>query len=135
MIKKRIFLSIPLVIAAAFLIYCWAILLSTTLLANWRHYVALLLFLPLIYFYFKSYKWALVGTGIYLLLGTFNILSLTAAISSWGLTIGTVDSTSINLISLALLILFVTLNFSKLIEIYVDYTEARHAKKMGKISH
>jgi hypothetical protein len=128
MTRQKIFLSIPLVIAAGLLLYSWIIILSTDALATWRHYVGLALFLILTFFYFKSYKLAVVGTGIYFLLATFNVLSMTAKISTSWLRIGPVETPPVQLLSLGLFILFAILNIDTLIDIYLDYKEARQAK-------
>jgi len=128
MTKRKIFLLIPLVIAAGLLIYCWTIILSTDTLATWRHYVGFGLFLILAFLYFKNLKLTIVGTGIYLLLATFNVLSMTAEISTSWLRIGPVETPPIQLLSLGLFILFAILNFDILIDIYLDYKEAKQLK-------
>lgn len=128
MTRQKLFLSIPLAIVAGLLIYCWTIILSTETLATWRHYVGFGLFLILIFFYFKSYKLTVIGTGIYFLLGTFNVLSITAEISTSWLRIGPVQTPPVQLLSLGLFILFAILNFDPLVDMYLDYKEAKQAK-------
>jgi len=128
MTRQKIFLSIPLAIMATFLIYCWTIILSTDILATWRHYVGLGLFLILILFYFISFKLTAIGTGLYLLLATINVLSMTAEISTSWVRIGPVETPPVQLLSLGLFILFAILNFDPLIDIYLDYKEAKQAK-------
>lgn len=128
MTRQIIFLSIPLAIMATFLIYCWTIILSTDILATWRHYVGLGLFLILIFFYFISFKLTAIGTGLYLLLATINVLSMTAEISTSWVRIGPVETPPVQLLSLGLFILFAILNFDPLIDIYLDYKEAKQAK-------
>lgn len=128
MTKQKIFILIPLAIAAGLLIYCWTIILSIDTLATWRHYVGIVLFLTLIFFYFKSYKLTVIGTGIYFLLATFNVLSMTAEISTSWLRIGPVQTPPVQLLSLGLFILFGILNFDPLIDMYLDYKEAKQAK-------
>ena len=128
MTRQKLSLSIPLAIAAGLLIYCWTIILSTETLATWRHYVGLGLFLILTIFYFKSYKLTVIGTGIYFLLATFNLLSMTAEVTTSWLRIGPVQTPPIQLLSIGLFILFAILNFDPLIDIYLNYKEAKQAK-------
>ncbi len=128
MTRQKILVLIPLVIVAGLLIYCWTIILLTDTLATWRHYVGLGLFLILIFFYFKSYKLTAIGTGIYLLLATFNVLAMTAEINTSWLRIGPVETPPVQLLSLGLFILFAILNFDLLIDIYLDYKEGKQTK-------
>lgn len=128
MTRQKLFLSIPLAIPAGLLFYCWTIILSTETLATWRHYVGLGLFLILTIFYFKSYKLTVIGTGIYFLLATFNVLSMTAEVTTSWLKIGPVQTPPIQLLSLGLFILFAILNFDPLIDIYLDYKDSKQAK-------
>jgi len=81
--KQKFLLLIPLAIIAGFLIYSWITFLCTDIIATWRHYLALGLFVLFIYLYLKSFKKALLATGIYLLLATFNAYSMTPEISGW----------------------------------------------------
>lgn len=128
MTRKKLFLSIPLVIVAGLLIYCWAIILSTDILATWRHYIGLGLFLILILLYFKSTALTIVGTGVYLLLATFNVLSITAVITTHWVRIGPVQTPPVQLLSFGHFILFAILNFDQMIEIYLDFKEARESR-------
>lgn len=127
--RQKLFLSIPLVIVAGLLIYCWAIILSTDILATWRHYIGLGLFLIIILLYFKSTTLTIVGTGAYLLLATFNVLSITATIKTSWISIGPVQTPPIQLSSFGLLILFSILNFDQVIDVYLDFKEARESNK------
>jgi hypothetical protein len=128
MTRRKIFLLIPLLVAAGLLINCWTIILSTDTLADWRHYLGLGLFLILIFFYFKDFRLTIIGTGIYFLLGTFNALAMTAEINTSWLRIGPIETPPVQLLSLGLLVLFAILNFEPLIDIYLDYKEARQGK-------
>jgi len=128
MTKQKILRSIPLIIVAGLLIYCWTIILSTEILATWRHYVGLGLFVIIIFFYFKSFKLTAIGTGLYLLLATFNVLAMTAEIGTSWLRIGPVETPHIQLLSLGLFILFFIINFDPLVDMYLDYKEAKQTK-------
>jgi len=126
--KQTISLIIPLVLSTGLIIQCWIIILTTDILANWRHYTGLGLFLILIVLYFKSYKLTIIGTGIFLILATFNVLSITAQISTSGLKIGPIQTPSIQLLSLGLFILYFILNFDAIIDIYLKYKNTGRTK-------
>jgi hypothetical protein len=128
MTRQKLFLFIPLTIVVGLLIYCWTIIISTEVLATWRHYVGLGLFLVLMFCYIKSFKLAAIGTGIYLLLGTFNVLSITAETSTSWLRIGPIETPPIQLLSLGIFTLFAILNFDPLIDSYLDYKESKQSK-------
>jgi len=120
--RKRLILAfIPLIIIAGLLIYNWAFFLFTGIGAFWRHYVGLLLFLPLPYLVFKNFKLGLLGTGIYLLLGTFNLLALTPSIDTFALGFGGHMTPGIQPLLLGIFVLYAILNFNAFVDIYVDY--------------
>lgn len=123
--KQKTLALIPLAIVAGLLIYTWSIILFTDIIAVWRHYVGLLLFLPLPYLLFKSFKIGLLATGIYLILGTFNLFSITPSIDTtiFSLKIGSMElsTPSLQLLLLGLLILYCIVNFNSFVTIYVDY--------------
>jgi len=128
MTKQKAFLLTPLIITAGLIFYCWIIILSKDTSATWRHYVGLGLFVTLIYVYYKSYKMTVIGTGIFFLLATFNLLAITAEISTSWLRIGPIETPPVQLLSLGLLILFGILNFDPIIDIYLDYKESKQMK-------
>ena len=130
MTKQKILLSIPLSIVAGFLIYCWITILSTDILATWRHYIALVLFFVLILLYLKSFALTVIGTGLYLLFATLNVLSITAEMGTTWFRIGLAETPHLQLLSLGLLILFFILNFDTLTNIYLDYKESKEPKKI-----
>ncbi|HTI90277.1 MAG TPA: hypothetical protein VL727_06780 [Puia sp.] len=122
MTRKRLILAFtPLIIIAGLLIYNWWLIFFTDTLAVWRHYLGLLLFLPLPYLVIKKYTLGLLGTGIYLLLGTLNFLALTPSIITIGLGIGGHMSPGIQPLPLGIFVLYAILNFNAFIDIYVDY--------------
>lgn len=129
MTKKKTLLLIPIIIIAGLIIYSWAIILFTEVIATWRHYLALALIVGLIFLFFKNFKKAIIGTGIYLILGTCNLLALTPSVTTdaYGIRIGSLKlwTPSFQLLSFGLLLLFLILNFDTLTDIYLDYKEAR----------
>lgn len=132
MTKSKIFILITLTIIAGFLIYCWVQILTDNVLANWRHYTGLFLFLPLIYFYFKNLPKAIVGTGIYLLFGIGNLLSLTVDVETSWLRIGPVTTPPFQSLSLELFVLYFFLNIASIINIQLDHNEKQAIKPKKK---
>jgi len=136
MTKEKTLLLIPLAIISGLLLYTWTIVLFTDIEATWRHYVALGLFATLTFSYFKSFTMTVLATGIYLILGTCNLFTLTPSVTtnSYGLRIGSLElwTPTFQFLSFAILLLFFVLNFGTLINIRLDYSEARQAKKNKK---
>ena len=129
MTKKKILLLIPLIIIGVLIAYSWITLLIQEYIPIWRHYIALSLFALLIFLYIKNFTKAVIATGIYLLLGTCNFLSLTASTiwNSYGVRVGSAEiwTPSFQLVSFGLFILFAILNFGTLADIYFDWKETR----------
>jgi hypothetical protein len=115
------------------LIYSWTIILFTDVEVTWRHYLALALFAGLIYLLFKNFARTVLATGIYLIFGICNLLTLTPSVTtnSYGLRIGSLElwTPTFQLLSFGILVLYFILNFDTLINICLDYLEAREAKK------
>jgi len=129
MTKKKILLLIPLIIITGLLIYCWTTILFTDIIATWQHYVALGLFAVLVFLYFKSFSKTVIATGLYLLVATFNGLSMTPEINTSWFRIGPVETPPFQLLSLGLLVLFLILNSDTLVNIYLDNKEAKAQHK------
>jgi hypothetical protein len=123
--KLKILLLIPLGIIAGLLIYSWTIFLLTDIIATWRHYLALGLFTILVYLYFRSFEKCVVATGVYLLLATFNALSMTPQIILGWVKIGPIKTPPFGTLSLLLLILFLILNADALVNMRLDQKEAK----------
>jgi hypothetical protein len=130
--KKNILLLIPLIVITGFIIYSWSIILITNIVATWRHYSALALFGGLVFLFFKNFKQSVVFTCIYLILATCNLLALTPSIetSSFGIQIGSLQlsTPTFQILPFWILMLFFILNFDALINIYLDYKEAKKNK-------
>jgi hypothetical protein len=132
MTKSNVLILIPLTIVAGLLLYCWTVILFTNIEATWRHYLALGLFGLLLYFQFHSWTKTVLFTGLYLLFGTCNLLSLTPSVqtNSFGLRMVSVEiwTPTFQLLSFGLLILYFFLNFDNLTNIYLDYKESKGRK-------
>ena len=66
---KIILTALVLVIIAYFLIDGWIIIFEENYEARWQNFTGLIFFLPLPILLFWNYRAAVLGTGIYLLLG------------------------------------------------------------------
>jgi hypothetical protein len=133
--KNQIRILVPLLVIAGFLVYTWARILLDQISPFVQHYVALILFIVLVYLFVKHFKWAVIGTGLFLLLGTFNLLTLTLSIitKSYGVGYDTfvIMSPGFQPLSAGIFILYAILNFDQLTELYLDYKEAKEKKYKG----
>lgn len=129
--KSKIYFFIPLAIVIACLLYSLSIFAFTEIVAVFRHYIGLLLFLPILYFCFieKKFKKAIVLFGIYLVLASFNVLSFFPSIitNSVGVNIGglKIMMPGVNGNAFGILFLYAIINFDTLVNIYLDYKEAK----------
>jgi len=122
-----------LIIIGGILFYCWSIILFTEIEATWRHYLAVILFMPILILYKRDFKKGVLFTGVYLILGTCNLLTLTPSLTSnsYGVRIGSVEvwTTTFQLYSFLILILFFLINFNTLVNYYLDYQDSKKAKQ------
>jgi len=129
MTKQEKNLLLILIIIAATLSYCWLTILFTEIEAMWRHYVGIILFIPLIVLFKKDFKKAVLFTGIYLVLGTFNLLSFTLSVRTNSFELGyssiEISTPTFQLYSLILLVLYFILNSSTLVNYYLDYKDVK----------
>lgn len=121
MSKEKVRLLIPLSAVAIMLIYCWLSFAFTEVGATWKHHLGISLYAAIIYCFFTNLKIATIATGVFLLLATFSLLAITPAVSTFALSIGPVTTPDIQLLSLGLFILYLTLNLDQLADIYLDY--------------
>ena len=129
MTKQKVLILIPLCLIAGMIINSWIIILTTDILPVWRHYTAILLFLPLPYLFFKSLKTIILGTGLFLIAGIFNVYTLTTDVVTdiFGIRIGSLELNTLGFQpwALKLFIVYGILNFSPLINYYLDYRESK----------
>jgi hypothetical protein len=123
--RKVILTATVLVLISYFLIDTWITIFRENYIVKWQHLTGLLLFLPLPVLLFRNYKAAVLGTGIYLMLGLFRLLSLTAGISTASITIAGLEISGFNWLALGLLILFCILYVDVLIDMQLDYKECK----------
>ncbi|MBB1286345.1 hypothetical protein HRH25_18320 [Flavisolibacter sp. BT320] len=128
MSKKKVLFLIPFLLVAGFLLFCWTKILAGDIIATWRHYVGLLLFVGIIFLFFIDFKKSVIGLVVFLLLATFNALAITPAITTTWLNIGEHSTPPIQVPSLGILVLFSILNMETLIDIQLDYKEAKEQK-------
>ena len=129
--KQKLLIFIPLLLITGLLLYCWTVFIFTKTLATWRHYVGYLLFIPLVFLFFKSLPKVTVGLGIYLLLATFNLLSITPAITTTWLNIGSsrLHTPPVQVSSFGLFVLYFIINLDSLINIQLDHKEVKTKNK------
>jgi hypothetical protein len=128
MIAQKKFILIPLVIIFTLIIYRWTIILTTDVLATWRHYLGLVFFILLAFLFFKSVSTIVIATGLYLLLATLDVFAITAAITISWFRIWFISTPPFQLLSFGLFILYLILNGNTLIDIYLGYKETKQIK-------
>lgn len=132
--KKKVLFLIPFSLVSGFLLYSWITVLRGELLATLRYYIGLVLFVVIAILIFKDFSKAVIGFGAFLLLATFNALAITPAITTSWLNIGGLTTPPVQLMSLGLLVLYVVLNLDTLIEIQLDYKEAKEQKVKSRFA-
>ncbi len=100
-------------------------------MATWRHYVGLFLFTIIAISFFRHLTITIIATGIYLVLGIFNLLALTPTIYTFGFRIGPISTPDMQGLFWGLFILYFVLNMDSLIDMHLDYQE-RKATAEGK---
>jgi hypothetical protein len=124
--KRKIILTASvLAIISYFLVNTWITILNENYLVKWHHLTSLIFFLPLPILLFKNYKAAVLGTGIYLILGICRLVSLTAGISTSSITIAGLETPGFNWLCLGLFVLFFILHLDILIDMQLDYKERK----------
>lgn len=123
--NKTIRTAFVLLIIAYYLITAWITIFNDGYLVKWQHITAVLLYIPLPILLFKNYKVAVLGTGIYLLVGLLKGLSLTVGISTGTFSYLGLEISGFNWLSLGLLVLHLILHVDILIEIQLDYRESK----------
>lgn len=126
--KFRFYL--PFALVSAMLLITWIVFLTKSLIPQWQHYIGLILFTPILYYTLidKTLKKPLILIGVYLILGTVNILAFLPFILTNGLTIGSGENElhiGLNGIAALLLIVYGILNFDTLANMYLDYKESK----------
>jgi len=127
--RRKILLLIVLAIIGGYLVFTWVTIFSANYVARWQHYVAVLLFAIVLFFYFRNFKLALLSTGIFLLIGMLGGLSLTPDVSKSYIRIGPLTSPDFNELCLGLFVLNAIMNASALIDLYLDYQERKQKIK------
>jgi len=96
--------------------------------------VALVLFIAPCVLFYIDYKKAIIATLAYLVLGTFNVLSLTPVIYTWSFGFFSNSITAPDFSPLCLLLLVVTfiLNATTLFDMVLDIKEAKTWRKSEK---
>jgi hypothetical protein len=129
---KRILLLIPFLIAIATIVRCWIEIATSDTAAQWRHYSAVLFVVVTVYFYFKSFIHAVISVGVFLLLGTLNVFSMTSHVETTWVGIAGLKTPPFNALSLGLLFLYFVLNFATLVNLYLDEKERKFALRKQK---
>jgi hypothetical protein len=125
MVRMNFFTAIPIIILLCISIYGLIDVLREGYLLGARNYIAFLLFIIDVYFWFKKYRISILFTGLILALATFNLIVFTPQITGNSFGIGPVHTPYINLLSLGILFLYLILHFNFLLNWYWDYKEGK----------
>jgi hypothetical protein len=125
--KRIILLCIPLAIIAGSMIYSWVHFISEGINPFWQHYLAPVLFIPVLYFLFKEKNLvkAHIATAAYLFLGMCTILSLETGISRTTYNMMGISTPPFNSYCFLILVIYLILNCYTLFDLYLDYKESR----------
>ena len=122
MIKYRIRLALPLLLIAGMLAHGWWNLIASAQSPGWKHYLGLSLFIVILIAYALDYGKSVVYTLIFLLLGTFDLLSFRAEaappINFTQNADNEMSAPPVNIVCLALLVLTFILNMDVLIKMF-----------------
>lgn len=135
--KTRRAFYIPFFIVTAILLYNWFLFIVTDATALLRHYIALLLYLVILFLLRvdKTLKKPLLAVGVYLLLASLGYISLLSWVggTSYGVRIVSLELQTPQLtgVPLTIFILYALLAFDPLTDIYLDYKEAREKRREG----
>lgn len=132
MLTPRTRLLIPLLVIACYLVHSWIVLIAEGWSPHIQHYIAVLLFIPLVILFFKNLRLLMIWAGIYALLATFNLLTLTPDAERWSMGIHiaafTIASPSFQSRGFLVLLTYSILNFDGLVNMYLDHKEAKTKK-------
>ena len=116
--KLKLIRVIPIAVICVIMGFTWINILTTDYFATWRHQLALVLISVNLALFFLNYTYAILFTGIILILATFNLLAFFPTIesSAYFISFGSkeVYAPSIQGKSLLLLLLYLVLNFKYL---------------------
>lgn len=139
--SQKVRLLIFSIVLAILLGHAWYVLLfvnpvdGSHYVISWRHYIGLLFFLPVPYFYISNKKLLVVYLGVYVLLATLGIAGITYFYTDyWGFSIGSADIKIplVQPLPLVLLFIYFCLNATALFNIELDYKEKRKSGTVKK---
>ena len=128
---RKLIAALPFIAICAIMLYTWIEFSDNKYLPTWRQYVALPLVIVNAVVYFVRFRKAVLLTGIILVLATVNLLSFFTFVQTSGITIGSVSTPGIQLWSLLILVGWVALYYSNLINWRLDLQETREKKRPG----
>lgn len=123
--KYQLIHAIPFLILFLLVLYTWFIFLSTNYVATWRHYLLLVLVLINLILYYRWFNKAILTTGMILILFTFFLLPPFKEIESAFINIGPVSIPWIEYWSFLILIIYCSINYNLLIDMYLDLKEKK----------
>ena len=121
---KRIIRLVPIIVLTIVMIYSWYMFIAGEYSPTLKHKIGLGLFIVNIAQYFFSTKIGIIGTGIFLVAGTLNLIATFPAITTAGINLGD-NFIGVQWNSLWMLILYFCCTGSYLLNLYWDYKETK----------
>jgi hypothetical protein len=127
--SKKARILIPFILTTLALVYCWSALIMNQYTPSWKHYAALLGFMLIGLAAWNKLQNILIPLGVYLLLASFHIISLSYNQSVFGFGKNTTYNPSFQLMSLGIFVLYAILNIDVIIEWDLDRKERKMEKR------
>jgi hypothetical protein len=127
--NRKVRILIPFVLTSIALIYCWVTLLVNSYIPDWKHYSALFLFAILTIFLVRDFYKMLVPLGIYLLLASVHIISLSYNKATFFFGPDNPYNPHFQLMSVGIFIVYLVLNLDGLIDMQLDREERKSTRR------
>jgi hypothetical protein len=132
MAPKKFIHAIPFLVTCIILVYTWYVIISLNYSATLKQQIGLGIGILNLSIYIVRFKYGIIGTGLLLLLATFDFIVVFPVVTSYGWFIRfgetEIKTPSIEWRSLLLLILYFILNTGYLINLYHDYKVSKSSK-------
>lgn len=123
--NQKVRILIPFILTSLVLFYCWSTLLVNNYIPDWKHYSALFLFAILILLSVRSFYKVLVPLGVFLILASLNIISLSYNKATFFFGPDNSFNLHFQLMSIGIFIVYIVLNLDGLIDLQLDREERK----------
>jgi hypothetical protein len=127
--KQNVRILIPFLLTGFALVYCWVTLLINNYIPGWKHYSALFLFVILVLFLIQGFSKILLPLGIYLILASLHIISLSHNQATFFFGPNSPYNPHFQLTSIGIFLVYIVLNLDGLIDKQLDREERKLNKR------